>query len=299
MGYIGNEPGTSYSSISYQDFTGGSGTNFTLDYPVGSSAELEVFVNNVRQEPGVAYTVSGTSLTMTGTIVASDEFYVLFQGKAQQTIDVEILKDESPQLGGDLDTNGNDINFGDNDKAFFGDGSDLQIYHNGSNSYIDDAGTGVLFFRSNQVKLQKYTGEELATFVADGAATLYHNDSSKLATTATGVDVTGTVTATAFVGGGTLHAWANFKQTGTQTINDSVGMSSITDNGSGTTTLTFSNTMANTTFTATSGHMNGGTKFQFHDSDSTANVKVINRDVDGGGSEDGDEIATQVAGDAA
>jgi len=118
-------------------------------------------------------------------------------------------------------------------------------------------------------------------------------------TPSTALDVTGTVTATAFVGAGTLHAWANFNQTGTQAINDSVGISSLTDNGSGTTTLTFSNSMANTTFTATSGHMDGGTKFQYHDSDSTANVKVINRDVDGGGGEDGNEIATQVAGDAA
>jgi len=118
-------------------------------------------------------------------------------------------------------------------------------------------------------------------------------------TPSTALDVNGTVTATTFVGAGTLHAWANFNQTSTQAINDSVGISSITDSGVGTTTLTFSNSMANTTFTATSGHMDGGTKFQYHDSDSTANVKVINRDVDGGGGEDGNEIATQVAGDAA
>src|SRR5210317_2140753 len=38
-----------------------------------------------------------------------------------------------------------DLSFGDNDKAIFGAGSDLQIYHDGSNSYIDDAGDGVLF----------------------------------------------------------------------------------------------------------------------------------------------------------
>ena len=42
-------------------------------------------MNNVRQEPGVAYTVSGTALTMTGSIVATDDFYVVFQGPATGT----------------------------------------------------------------------------------------------------------------------------------------------------------------------------------------------------------------------
>jgi len=85
MVYLGNPPATSYSTISYQDLTGGSGTSFTLDYPVATAQEIEVFVNNVRQEPGVAYTVAGTALTTTGSISVSDDFYVVFQGKAQQT----------------------------------------------------------------------------------------------------------------------------------------------------------------------------------------------------------------------
>lgn len=86
MAYLGNPPAAAYSTISYQDLTGGSGTSFTLDYSVGSAQDIEVFVNNVRQEPGVAYTVAGTGLTMTGSISASDDFYVVFQGKAQQTV---------------------------------------------------------------------------------------------------------------------------------------------------------------------------------------------------------------------
>lgn len=86
MPYLGNAPAEAYSNISYQDLTGGSGTTFTLDFPAGSPGELEVFVNNVRQEPSVAYTVSGTTLTMTGTIATTDDFYVVFQGKAQQTV---------------------------------------------------------------------------------------------------------------------------------------------------------------------------------------------------------------------
>ena len=86
MAYLGNIPATNYSTVSYQDLTGGTGTAFTLDYPAGSVGDIEVYVNNVRQEPGVAYTVAGTALTMTGSIIASDDFYVVFQSKAQQTV---------------------------------------------------------------------------------------------------------------------------------------------------------------------------------------------------------------------
>ena len=86
MPYLGNAPAEAYSNIAYQDFGTQSGTTFTLDYPAGAPGELEVFVNNVRQEPSVAYTVSGTTLTMTGTIASTDDFYVVFQGKSQQTV---------------------------------------------------------------------------------------------------------------------------------------------------------------------------------------------------------------------
>ena len=85
MPYIGNPPAERFTSFDYQDLTGGSGTSFTLDNTVGNPQEIEVFVNNVRQEPGVAYTVSGTALTMTGSIATTDDFYVVFQGKAIQT----------------------------------------------------------------------------------------------------------------------------------------------------------------------------------------------------------------------
>lgn len=86
MPYLGNVPATNFSTMSYQDLTGGTGTSFTLDFPAGSAQDIEVFVNNVRQEPGVAYTVAGTALTMTGSIASTDDFYVVFQGKAQQTV---------------------------------------------------------------------------------------------------------------------------------------------------------------------------------------------------------------------
>jgi len=90
-----------------------------------------------------------------------------------------------------------DINFGDNDKAVFGAGSDLQIYHDGSNSYIQEAGSGNLYIQgSNAIRLRSSASlENMLEALENGAVTLYHNNSAKLATTSTGIDVTGTVTA--------------------------------------------------------------------------------------------------------
>ena len=82
----------------------------------------------------------------------------------------------------------------------FGDGNDLQIYHDGSNSHITDQGTGVLAISTNgsQISIQKDTaGEAMAYFKTDGAVELYYDNSKKIETTSAGVTVTGTVTATA------------------------------------------------------------------------------------------------------
>jgi len=86
-----------------------------------------------------------------------------------------------------------DLNFADNVKATFGAGDDLQIFHDGGNSRIYDQGTGALVVRSNQLNIQSPTGEKLALFNQDSDVELYYDDSLKLATTDTGIDVTGDV----------------------------------------------------------------------------------------------------------
>jgi len=89
-----------------------------------------------------------------------------------------------------------DINFGDNDKAIFGAGQDLQIYHTGSHSFVDDAGTGNLYIRGNSIILGKYTGEYSLSCTADGSTDLYYDNVLKLATTNTGATTTGLHTST-------------------------------------------------------------------------------------------------------
>jgi hypothetical protein len=84
--------------------------------------------------------------------------------------------------------------FADNAKAIFGAGSDLQIYHDGSHSRIDEQGTGVLFLQTNgtNIQLNKGTSENMLVANVDGSVDLYYDNSKKLATTSTGIDVTGT-----------------------------------------------------------------------------------------------------------
>jgi hypothetical protein len=86
------------------------------------------------------------------------------------------------------------VNDGNGGKLKFGASQDLQIYHDGSNSYIDEVGTGSLYIRSaGAIRLQSDTGENMIYAVNDGAVNLYHNNSNKLQTTSTGINVTGDI----------------------------------------------------------------------------------------------------------
>ena len=99
---------------------------------------------------------------------------------------------------GEITANGG-IALGDNDKATFGAGDDLEIYHDGSNSYISDVGTGNLNIQGNNLILEDPNGINfLGGNGSTGAVTLYSSGAARLATTSTGIDVTGTVTADGF-----------------------------------------------------------------------------------------------------
>jgi len=89
-----------------------------------------------------------------------------------------------------------DITFGDSDKAIFGAGSDLQIYHSGAHSYINESGTGNLrILAENFTVRNPADNESMIIATPDGGVTLFYDSASKLATTSTGIDVTGTVVA--------------------------------------------------------------------------------------------------------
>ena len=107
---------------------------------------------------------------------------------------------------GEITANGG-IALGDNDKATFGDGDDLEIYHDGSDSYITDVGIGDLYIKGgNDLRLQTPDGEAGLTVNQNGSVQVYHDNAEKLSTTATGIDVTGTATMDGLVVAGNISS---------------------------------------------------------------------------------------------
>jgi len=140
------------------------------------------------------------SITVTGTVDGRD---VAADGTKLDTIETnaDVTDTANVTSAGALMTTGGtltgDVSFGDNDKAIFGAGSDLQIYHDGSNSIIDEQGAGSLLIKaSTEVAFLDVTGTEyVARFNDNADVKLYYDNSLKLATTSTGIDVTGEITA--------------------------------------------------------------------------------------------------------
>ena len=89
------------------------------------------------------------------------------------------------------------IQLGNNDQAIFGAGNDLRIYFDGTNSYIEDQGTGGLILNANpSVTIGQYgAAREMASFRVGAGVSLFYNNSKKFETTDRGIDVTGKVTA--------------------------------------------------------------------------------------------------------
>ena len=87
MSFIGNVPAEAYSSVAKDTFSGdNSTTNFTLSIPATTNS-VEVFVENVQQEPTTAYTISGTTLSFTtAPVTGTNNIYVIHRGPAVQQI---------------------------------------------------------------------------------------------------------------------------------------------------------------------------------------------------------------------
>jgi hypothetical protein len=168
-----------------------------------SVADLAVTTINRNPTLTLAGDVSGSATftnlantTLTVTVADDSHNHIISNVDGLQT-----ALDAKLALAGGTMTG--DLLFGDNVKANFGAGSDLQIYHDGLNSYIADTATGSLHIKGTHLFLEDADGNEFIRMSdqgSGGVVYLKNLGATKLTTTATGIDVTGTATATAFSG---------------------------------------------------------------------------------------------------
>lgn len=170
----------------------------------GASADLQIY-----HDASDSYIVdSGTgdlkikASNDLALLTASDEYYIACVENGA----VKLYYDNAIKLAtttGGVSVTG-DATFADNAKAIFGAGSDLQIYHDGSDSYITDTtggnffindnGSGYLMMKGSDLYFRNESNADMIHASSDSFVKLYHGGSEKLATTSSGIDVTGTAT---------------------------------------------------------------------------------------------------------
>jgi len=158
-------------------------------------------VSNLKLASGATVTAildEDTLSSNSNTSLATQQSIKAYVDGRISLISTDLVDDTTPQLGGDLSTNSNNILFADNDVASFGSSGDLQIYHDASNSYISERGTGDLYVGANgNIEFFKHLStDRMAKFITDGAVELYHANSKKIETTSSGVSVTGSLDVT-------------------------------------------------------------------------------------------------------
>ena len=92
------------------------------------------------------------------------------------------------------------ISLGNNDKLRFGTSDDLVIYSDGATSYIEESGGGSFILKTSSLQIKNPSNTNLGVFNSDGSVELWYNGSKKLETTSIGATVTGTLSATEFIG---------------------------------------------------------------------------------------------------
>ena len=195
MAYIGNGPDSirqgrravyEFTATANQTaFSGVDDNGITLD--LLQASENDVYLNGARLIITDDYTISGDVLTLGTGAASGDKLIVVTQDEVVNLGTYTKDQADSRFLNVSGDVASGDISLGDNNKINFGAGSDLQIYHDTLNSYIDDAGTGSIFIRSGTTYIQNAAGTKTSIATNAGAGqTLYFNNTSKFQTTDNG-----------------------------------------------------------------------------------------------------------------
>ena len=136
--------------------------------------------DGIKVGSGITLSVDGDGF-FTGVVTATS-----YRGDGSNLtgVSADVVDDTSPQLGGNLDTNTRNIQFGDSaassdDRLTFGAGTDLSIYHDGTDNYIDTV--------ANKLRIRVDNSDDAIVANTNGSVELYHSNSKKFETTSTGV----------------------------------------------------------------------------------------------------------------
>ena len=132
--------------------------------------------------------------------------------------------DDTDVINSSKDFVGRNVDIGDNCCILLGASDDLRIYHDGTNSFINDQGTGSLYLQTNAFRLVAASGtENIISAFENGAVNLFYDNASKLQTTSAGINVCGsgtfssTINATQLCLAGSADTMIDLNQTGTDT----------------------------------------------------------------------------------
>jgi hypothetical protein len=171
--------------------------------PVDTFPAINAITSNLIAENNITAREIATGAVSTSLLAANSITSALVAANSIDASEIKTDAVRSLQIQDDavtadqIATLTGHVLFNDNAQIKLGTSQDLLIYHNGTNSYIDDIGTGALNIRSNALFLEKPDGSEvMASFIGDGSVDLYHNNVKKFETTSAGATVTGVLTAT-------------------------------------------------------------------------------------------------------
>ena len=195
MPYIGNTPAEKYASYDVQHITTSATTSYALDKNVANENEIRVVLNNIIQQPGAsyAYTASANTLTLSVATTSSDTLYVVFTGKAVQTVTPPPSSVGLAQLNATGSPGTNTFLRGDNSWATPSDTS-LTLNNNAANRVV--AGTGTTNTMDAQAGLI-FDGSKLGIGTSTMTRTLNVTDTTSGAST--GIQLTGANNGTQFI----------------------------------------------------------------------------------------------------